>query len=290
MSALPTSHQIKIGMTVLIESKQDQGTGKLTEGIVAEKLTGGESHPYGIMVRLENGTIGRVKEIVGESSSESKQDWDEDEYQKYLDEVSSYRRQTTPQFETEPVQIATKIILKSEVPKSEDKFNEFKKTFQIDSKSILKEKEFRLAGKMEAADGIKKNQRKNEHDIKKEISIALSAFGNTMGGKLFIGVNDEGNIVGLDDDLKKCGDSFDQFTREVQKSIDDFTRDSVFANEIIISIGEDNSFLQLEAHPFRQNPIYLHDDNLEEFYIRGFGTSKKLSTINTVNYIQKNFN
>ena len=122
------------------------------------------------------------------------------------------------------------------------------------------------------------------------MSIALSAFGNTMGGKLFIGVDDDGTVVGLDDDLKSYDDSFDKFTREVQKSIDDFTRDSVFANAVIISIGEDNSFLQLEARPFRQNPIYLHDDNLEEFYIRGFGMSKKLSTINIVNYIQKNFN
>ena len=286
MSNLPTNSQIKIYSKVAIEKKEDQGTGKLTIGIVAEKLTGGESHPYGIMVRLENGTIGRVKEIVGESSSESKQDWDEDEYQKYLDEVSSYRRQTTPQFETEPVQIATQIILKSEVPKSEDKFNEFKKTFHIDTK----EKEFRLAGNAAAADGRKKEQKKIEHDIKKEISIALSAFGNTMGGKLFIGVDDNGNVVGLDDDIKKCGDSFDQFTREVQKSIDDFTRDSVFANAVIISIGEDNSFLQLEARPFREKPIYLHDNDVEEFYIRGFGMSKKLSTINIVNYIQKNFN
>ena len=286
MSELPTNSQIKIGSKVAIEKKDDQGSGKLTEGIVAEKLTGGESHPYGIMVRLDDGAIGRVKEIVGESSSESKQDWDEEEYQKYLDEISNYRRQTTPQFETEPVQIATKIISKSEVPKSEDKFNEFKKTFHIDTK----EKEFRLAGNIAAADGRKKEQKKIEHDIKKEISIALSAFGNTMGGKLFIGVDDDGTVVGLDDDLKSYDDSFDKFTREVQKSIDDFTKDSVFANEIIISIGEDNSFLQLEALPFRQNPIYLHDDNQEEFYIRGFGTSKKLSTINTVNYIQKNFN
>ena len=283
MFSLPANSQIKIGMTVLIESKRDQGTGNLTEGIVAEKLTGGESHTYGIMVRLDDGTIGRVKEIVGESSN---QDWDESEYQKYLDEISRYRHQTTPQFEIQPVQIATKIIPKLDVPKSEDKFIEFKKTFQIDSK----EKEFRLAGNIPAADGRKKDQKKNEHDIKKEISIALSAFGNTMGGKLFIGVDDDGNVVGLDDDLKKCGDSFDKFTREVQKSIDDFTQDSVFTNEIIISIGEDNSFLHLEALPFRQNPIYLHDNNLEEFYIRGFGTSKKLSTINTVNYIQKNFN
>jgi len=286
VSEVPTNSQIKIGMSVLIELKQDQGTGNLTEGTVAEKLTGGESHPYGIMVRLEDGAIGRVKEIVGESSNETKQDWSELEYQKYLDEISNYRHQTTPQFEIEPIQIATKIISKSDVPKSEDKFIEFKKTFQIDSK----EKELRLAGKTEAADGRKKDQKKNEHDIKKEISIALSAFGNTMGGKLFIGVDDDGNVVGLDDDLKRCGDSFDKFTREVQKSIDDFTRDSVFANAVIISIGEDNSFLQLEARPFREKPIYLHDNDVEEFYIRGFGMSKKLSTINTVNYIQKNFN
>jgi uncharacterized repeat protein (TIGR03833 family) len=286
MSDLPTGNQIIIGSKVAIEKKEDQGTGKLTEGIVAEKLTPGEYHPYGIMVRLDDGRKGRVKEIPGESSDETNQNWNESEYQKYLDEISNYRHQTTPQFEIQPVQIATKIISKSEVPKNEDKFNEFKKTFQIDSK----EKEFRLAGNIPAADGRKKDQKKNEHDIKKEISIALSAFGNTMGGKLFIGVDDDGNVVGLDDDLKKCGDSFDKFTREVQKSIDDFTQDSVFTNEIIISIGEDHSFLQLEALPFRQNPIYLHDDNQEEFYIRGFGTSKKLSTINTVNYIQKNFN
>ena len=286
MFELPTKSQIKIGMTVLIESKYDQGTGKLTEGIVAEKLTLGESHPYGIMVRLDDGTKGRVKELPGESLDETNQDWNESEYQKYLDEIFNYRYQTTPQFKIEPIQTATKIISKSEVPKSEDNFNEFKKTFQIDSK----EKEFRLEGNTAAADGRKKDQKKNEHDIKKEISIALSAFGNTMGGKLFIGIDDDGNVVGLDDDLKKCDDSFDKFTREVQKSIDDFTKDSVFTNEIIISIGEDHSFLQLEAPLFTQNPIYLHDDNQEEFYIRGFGTSKKLSTINTVNYIQKNFN
>jgi uncharacterized repeat protein (TIGR03833 family) len=290
MSNLPTNSQIKIGMTVLIESKYDQGTGKLTEGIVAEKLTTGEFHSYGIMVRLDDGIKGRVKEIFVKSLNDSKHEWmlqkfDTQKFQEYADEISNYRRHTTPQFEIEPPQVATKIILKSNVPKSEDKFNEFKKTFQIDSK----EKEFRLAGNTAVADGRKKEQKKIEHDIKKEISIAVSAFGNTIGGKLFIGVDDGGNVVGLDDDLKSYDDSFDKFTREVQKSIDDFTKDSVFANEIIISIGEDNSFLQLEVLPFRQNPIYVHDKELEEFYIRGFGTSKKLTTKHAVNYIKKNF-
>ena len=57
---------IKPGMTVLIVLKQDQRTGKLTQGIVKEILTKSPHHPHGIKVRLENGQVGRVKQIVDE--------------------------------------------------------------------------------------------------------------------------------------------------------------------------------------------------------------------------------
>ena len=56
---------IKPGMTVLIVLKQDQPTGKLTKGIVKDILTRSPTHPHGIKVRLQNGQVGRVKEIVG---------------------------------------------------------------------------------------------------------------------------------------------------------------------------------------------------------------------------------
>jgi len=55
---------IKPGMTVLIVLKQDQGTGKLTKGIVKDLLTKSPNHPHGIKVRLQNGQVGRVKEII----------------------------------------------------------------------------------------------------------------------------------------------------------------------------------------------------------------------------------
>ena len=55
---------IKIGMEVAIVLKQDQRSGKLTEGIVATLLTKSPSHPHGIKVRLEDGQVGRVKEIL----------------------------------------------------------------------------------------------------------------------------------------------------------------------------------------------------------------------------------
>ncbi len=54
---------IKSGMTVKIVLKQDQRSGKLTEGVVKNLLTKSPSHPHGIKVRLESGAVGRVKEI-----------------------------------------------------------------------------------------------------------------------------------------------------------------------------------------------------------------------------------
>lgn len=55
---------IKQGMNVNIVLKQDQRTGKLTSGIVKNLLTNSPSHPHGIKVRLTNGSVGRVQEIL----------------------------------------------------------------------------------------------------------------------------------------------------------------------------------------------------------------------------------
>lgn len=55
---------IIIGSTVRIVLKQDQRTGKLTEGVVKNILTNASFHPHGIKVRLEDGQVGRVKEII----------------------------------------------------------------------------------------------------------------------------------------------------------------------------------------------------------------------------------
>jgi uncharacterized repeat protein (TIGR03833 family) len=59
-----TRSNIKPGMTVMIVLKQDQGSGKLTQGIVKDILTKSPTHPHGIKVRLQSGEVGRVKEII----------------------------------------------------------------------------------------------------------------------------------------------------------------------------------------------------------------------------------
>jgi uncharacterized repeat protein (TIGR03833 family) len=58
-----TRSNIKPGLNVKIVLKQDQRTGKLTEGVVKDILTKSPSHPYGIKVRLTSGEVGRVQEI-----------------------------------------------------------------------------------------------------------------------------------------------------------------------------------------------------------------------------------
>lgn len=59
-----TRANIKPGLHVRIVLKQDQTTGKLTEGIVKDVLTKSPTHPHGIKVRLQSGQVGRVKEIL----------------------------------------------------------------------------------------------------------------------------------------------------------------------------------------------------------------------------------
>lgn len=59
-----TRAHIKPGMLVNIVLKKDQRTGKLTEGVVKDLLTSAAFHHRGIKVRLEDGQIGRVQEVL----------------------------------------------------------------------------------------------------------------------------------------------------------------------------------------------------------------------------------
>jgi uncharacterized repeat protein (TIGR03833 family) len=57
---------IRRGARVSIVLKEDQRTGKLTEGIVEAVLTNAPIHPHGIKVRLVSSQVGRVKLIAVE--------------------------------------------------------------------------------------------------------------------------------------------------------------------------------------------------------------------------------
>jgi uncharacterized repeat protein (TIGR03833 family) len=64
MSQGTNRQQISPGMLVRIVQKHDQRSGELTEGVVKRILTKSGYHPHGIKVMLDDGTVGRVKEIL----------------------------------------------------------------------------------------------------------------------------------------------------------------------------------------------------------------------------------
>ena len=55
---------IKSGLQVAVVLKQHQRSGQLTEGVVKDILTNSSFHPHGIKVRLADGQVGRVKEVM----------------------------------------------------------------------------------------------------------------------------------------------------------------------------------------------------------------------------------
>ena len=63
---IPKRNQIQPGLRVQIVEKQNQRSGKLTEGIVTRILTSSSTHPHGIKVMLEDGKVGRVQAILAD--------------------------------------------------------------------------------------------------------------------------------------------------------------------------------------------------------------------------------
>lgn len=63
-NGIPDRDELRHGDRVLIIRKRDQGSGKLTEGILKKFLTTSPRHPHGIKVMLESGIVGRVQEVI----------------------------------------------------------------------------------------------------------------------------------------------------------------------------------------------------------------------------------
>jgi uncharacterized repeat protein (TIGR03833 family) len=61
--------EIHRGLAVVIVLKKDQKSGRLTEGNVKDILTSAPFHSRGIKVRLEDGQVGRVQGLAGQSGN-----------------------------------------------------------------------------------------------------------------------------------------------------------------------------------------------------------------------------
>jgi uncharacterized repeat protein (TIGR03833 family) len=350
VSDFPTHSQIKIGSKVLIELKQDQRTGKLTEGIVKTILTASSKHPHGIKVELEDSQVGRVKKIITQNEQMSKKVSSKDiflELGRYsskedityilsdcnlpysgnkdkllkniysnkiilkksvkflLDElrkdeivelcqtcnidsnsnvkklrenilnqiISSVELLKNNSLSHPSIENLTKFD--TSIPKDEDTWNEFKSTFQYD----LDEENLRNKGKIESANARRDNRKTYRAEIQKEISITISAFANQEGGRLFVGVNDDSTILGLDRDLKEYHGSVDKFRLAITESFKRILKNNAFIAKLKFEFVTDNDkqYLIIQV-PKSTEPVYVHFLNIQETFVRMQNRSQKFTT------------
>ena len=171
MVELPSRDDLKAGLRVEIETKKYQGTGRLTSGIVEKILTASKDHPYGIKVKLRDGQVGRVKKIMISTSEES---------------ACSF------------VNLDTKPI-----PKTEDKYNEFKEFYQYDRNIDKLSASMNSAERRKAINGLMNSTRER-------FATAVCSFGNdSLGGFVYLGIRADGTVSGLEKD-KRLG-NFDDY-------------------------------------------------------------------------------
>ena len=124
--------------------------------------------------------------------------------------------------------------------------------------------------------------------IKGIIAKAICAFLNSNGGFLLIGVNDKGNVQGLDFDYKLSGNKNpkDFFQLEFDQMLEYFLSFSVKSNVVgqFYEIEEKEIYV-VTVTPIKRRPIFLKGQNGKEFYVRGEASSRQLTDMEElVNY------
>ncbi|MCD6553420.1 MAG: DUF499 domain-containing protein, partial [Anaerolineae bacterium] len=130
------------------------------------------------------------------------------------------------------------------------------------------------------------HQRKQNKALRHSVLKTLAAFLNTEGGTLIIGVEDDGRIYGLDDDLALVGQSCDKF----EQLLADLISDSLGSQYAPLIKGrfedvDGRLVYVIDVQP-APHPAYLKGQKGNEFYIRLQTTTRSLDPQETVAYIQ----
>lgn len=125
-------------------------------------------------------------------------------------------------------------------------------------------------------------------DLEYVIAKTISAFMNTEGGKLVIGVDDDGNVLGLDNDYNTLGEkpNKDGFLLQLDNIINSYLgreyHEFISASIEPIS-GKEICVLDISAS---SQPVYLQSNKGEEFFIRAFASSQPMSIRESNDYMQ----
>lgn len=124
------------------------------------------------------------------------------------------------------------------------------------------------------------------------IAKTISAFLNSEGGKLFIGVDDEGNILGIEKDYTTLGkkQNKDEFQQKLIEVINNYIGKE-YHQYISIKIDSlDNNDVCIVDVSNSNNPVYLNNNGEEEFYIRASSSSQPMGIREAYEYIKSHWN
>ena len=133
-------------------------------------------------------------------------------------------------------------------------------------------------------------QEKVNKSLESVISKTISAFLNTEGGMLFIGIDDDGNAIGLENDYKTMSKkNRDGFMLALTNLINqDLGKSShLFLSINIISLNEkDVCIVSVEKS---DKPVFCGKNEKEEFYIRASASSQPLGMRESFKYINSHW-
>lgn len=256
---------IKTGFAVEISIKGDRSENNPIQGIVSEILTHSSYHPYGIMVRLENGAIGRVNKVLSEC----------------------------PPTPNAPVHSLSKEIdLNTLIESGESEMTEFKSS-ALWSNNITDEER--------RAPTASSDVREFGKDASKIIiAKTIAGFLNTQGGNLVIGIKENKNggadeIIGIDTEFSKLKDKCNDGYRRmiVDNIIRKFFHPNIynhFSDYIKITFFEiDSKMLCWIQIAKSKIPAFLTIQKHDYFYIRMDAETRLLDGSEMLEYCEDHF-
>lgn len=127
-------------------------------------------------------------------------------------------------------------------------------------------------------------------DLESSIIRTVTAFMNSEGGKLLLGVDDDGKVVGLENDFnsikKKNEDSFENHFTTIftNHAGTEFTQ--YYTIQFELWEGKKVCVISIKRSPL---PVYFKDKNTDRFYVRAGNSTRELNVREAVKYINSNF-
>ena len=123
--------------------------------------------------------------------------------------------------------------------------------------------------------------------LEQVIAKTISAFMNAEGGRLFIGVRDDGEIIGIEKDCETLkNQNKDGFLLQLTQTINQYLGKEFnqYVNIKVIQI-QDKSVAVVDVVSGAM-PVFLKNENKEEFYIRASASSQPMSVREANEYIK----